>query len=75
MLIAKTETKLSAIVKLYVNGNRVDTAKKIKALNRLELVQLMLNTHTLHNGVFLGAPNQCYDFERFIERALTGYLD
>ena len=75
MLIAKTETKLSAIVKLYVNGNRVDTAKKIKALNRLELVQLMLNTHTLHNGVFMGMPNQRYDFERFIERALTGYLD
>lgn len=68
-----TATKLTALVELYRLGQREEASKKVRALSRLELFDLLVNDHKLENG-FLGDRNSRYDFAQFVERALEGCI-
>lgn len=72
-MLDKTTNKLSAIVENFVMGQKSAAAAKVRYLTRMELVQLLRNSHILYQGHFLGDSNARYDFEAFVERALSGW--
>jgi len=69
----KHTAKLEALLNLYRLGQREEASKKVRALSRLELFDLLVNSHKLESG-FLGDRNSRYDFEQFVERALEGCI-
>lgn len=68
-----TASKLTVLLDLYRLGQREEASKKVRALSRLELFDLLVNNHRLENG-FIGDRNSRYDFEQFVERALEGCI-
>ena len=73
-MLKTTEAKINAVIADYLNGNRADAARAIRGLTKLHIAQLLVEHHQADMGrAFIGRPNERYDFEQFVVRALLNY--
>ena len=73
--MCKAQQKYNSILNNYLNGNKKDAAKAVKRLTKLQLVDMLVNSHIHCDHVLIGDSDKVYDFERFVLLALEGYHD
>ena len=74
-MFSVSQDKYDGIMYNYLNGSKKTAAKAIKRLTKLQLVGMLVNSHTHCRGALMGKQTEQYDFERFVLLALEGYFD
>ncbi len=64
-----SKKKFTSIYDLYAANELQEAARKVRALNRLELIQAMRQCHEF-NHAFIGNRDAIYDWERFLENSI-----
>lgn len=67
--------KVDKIYKLWANGEKIEAAKRVAAINRREMVELLVNPHRYETGMTIRADkDRWYNFTVFVECALADIL-
>ena len=75
-MLKSTTVKIDTLISNYLNGNRKDAARQVRALTRVEIAELLVEHYQTNAGIaFIGKPDERYGFEQFVIRALRGWAE
>lgn len=75
-MLKSTENRINAAIQNYLNGNLKDAGDQIRAMTKAQIAQMLVEHHLTDVGrVFIGRPNERYEFEQFVVRALLGWQE